>query len=187
MPELRCPTLADDVVLLRPWSDADVPANVIAFGDPTVQRFAWPHAATYTEAKAREFFVEQEEARLLGTELNFAFVEPADHGAVLGGGSLYGIDPEQGHAAVGYWLVPSARGRGIASRAVRLLARWAFDELGTQRLELTCEPGNEASRRVALRCGFTEEGVLRSHMPFKGGRRDTMMFSLLPTELTPRP
>ena len=183
MPELRCPTLADDVVVLRPWSEADLPANLVAFGDPTVQRFAWPHAATYTEAKAREFFAEQEEARLLGTELNFAFVEPADHAAVLGGGSLYGIDPEQGHAAVGYWLVPSARGRGIASRAVRLLARWAFDELGTQRLELTCEPGNEASRRVALRCGFTQEGVLRAHMPFKGGRRDTVMFSLLPNEL----
>jgi RimJ/RimL family protein N-acetyltransferase len=75
------------------------------------------------------------------------------------------------------------RGHGAATRAVRLLARWAFDDLGIARLELTCGPDNTASQRVAERCGFTREGVLRSHMPFKGGRRDTVMFSLLPGEL----
>jgi RimJ/RimL family protein N-acetyltransferase len=79
--------------------------------------------------------------------------------------------------------VPDARGRGIASRAVRLMARWAFDELGIARLEMTCAPDNPASQRVAERCGFTREGVMRSHMPFKGGRRDTVVFSLLPGEL----
>jgi [ribosomal protein S5]-alanine N-acetyltransferase len=51
------------------------------------------------------------------------------------------------------------------------------------RLELTCAQDNEASQRVALRCGFAREGVLRSHIPFKGSRRDTVMFSLLPGEL----
>jgi RimJ/RimL family protein N-acetyltransferase len=48
---------------------------------------------------------------------------------------------------------------------------------------LTCAPDNDASQRVAERCGFTREGVLRSHTPFKGGRRDTVLFSLLPGEL----
>lgn len=57
-----------------------------------------------------------------------------------------------------------------------------FAEL-VARLELTCGPDNEASQRVAERCGFTREGVLRSHIPFKGGRRDTVVFSLLPGEL----
>src|SRR5215211_5105964 len=51
------------------------------------------------------------------------------------------------------------------------------------RLELTCGPDNRASQGVAERCGFTREGVLRSHMPFKGTRRDTVVFSLLPGEL----
>lgn len=63
------------------------------------------------------------------------------------------------------------------------MARWAFDWLGVARLELSCGPDNERSQRVARRCGFVLEGVLRSHMPFKGGRRDTMMFSLRPEEL----
>jgi len=55
--------------------------------------------------------------------------------------------------------------------------------LGLARIELTCGPDNEASARVAGRCGFVREGVLRSHMAFKGGRRDTVLFSLLPGEL----
>jgi RimJ/RimL family protein N-acetyltransferase len=46
-----------------------------------------------------------------------------------------------------------------------------------------CGPDNAASQRVAERCGFIREGVLRSHLPFKGGRRDTVLFSLLPAEL----
>ena len=55
--------------------------------------------------------------------------------------------------------------------------------MGLGRLELTCGPDNHASQGVADRCGFTREGVLRSHTPFKAGRRDTVVFGLLPGEL----
>ena len=102
---------------------------------------------------------------------------------VLGGVSLHEVRPGQGCAAVGYWLVPEARGRGAATQAVRLLARWAFAELGIARLELTCGPDNVASQHVAERCGFVREGLLRSHVPFKGARRDSVIYSLLPGEL----
>lgn len=185
MPELSFPDppLADEVVVLRRWEAEDVPGKVMGFADPSVQRFSWTKATPYTEEDARSFFAYQEEARQRGEELCFAFVEPADPGMVLGGGSLYDIDVEQGRAAVGYWLAPSSRGRGVATHATRLMARWAFDELGVARVDLTCGPDNERSQRVAERCGFVREGVLRSHMPFKGGRRDTVMFSLLPGEL----
>lgn len=175
--------LADDVVLLRPWRETDVPAKLMAFSDPIVQRFSWPRTTAYTEADARSYFVEQEQARLRGEELNFALVEPKDEGTVLGGGSLYDVDLGQGRAAVGCWLAAEARGRGVASHAVRLLARWAFAGLGVARLELTCGPDNVASLRVAERCGFVCEGTLRSHVPFKEGRRDTVIFSLLPDEI----
>jgi len=116
-------------------------------------------------------------------QVELALVEPRDHDVVVGGGSLNNVDLEQGRAAVGYWLVPQARGRGVATHAVQLIARWAFVELGLARLELTCGPDNQASQRVAQRCGFTREGVLRSHMAFKGARRDTVVFSLLPGDL----
>ena len=96
---------------------------------------------------------------------------------MLGGVSLFGF--VDGRAGIGYWLAPEARGRGVATRSVRLVAPWAFEELRVARLELTCGPDNVASQRVAQRCGFMREGLLRSHMPFKGGRRDTVLFSLL--------
>jgi RimJ/RimL family protein N-acetyltransferase len=155
----------------------------MGFAEPSVQRFSWPRTAPYTEADARWFFEHQEQTRTSGQELSFAFVEPRDAAAVLGGGSVYDINAEQRRAAVGYWLSPAARGRGIATHATHLMARWAFAELDLARLELTCGPDNEASQRVALRCGFVREGLLRSHIPFKGGRRDTVMFGLLPGEL----
>jgi RimJ/RimL family protein N-acetyltransferase len=179
------PPLADEAVLLRPWVADDVPEQIMAFADPSVQRYSWPATRAYTEADAREFFAHQDEARRRGEELHFALAAPVDPAVVVGGGSLYGVDLEQGRAAVGYWLVPACRGRGVATHATRLMAEYAFTVLGVARLELTCGPDNEASQRVALRCGFTREGTLRSHMAFKGGRRDTVMFSLLPGELAP--
>jgi RimJ/RimL family protein N-acetyltransferase len=175
------PPLADDVVLLRPWREADLPGVVLAFSDPVMQRFSWRTA--YTETDARHFFSKQEEARLRGDELNFALAGPHDQDVVLGAISLHEVRLDQGCAAVGYWLAPRARGRGAATHAVRLLARWAFTELGLARLELTCSPDNEASQHVAERCGFSREGLLRSHVPFKGARRDSVIYSLLPGEL----
>jgi predicted acetyltransferase len=109
-------------------------------------------------------------------------VEPANKDVVLGGGSLYDVDLEQSRTAVGYWLAPEARGGGVATHAVRLLARWAFSELGLARLELTCGPDNEASQRGRSPLRVCARGVLRSHFSFKGGR-DTVVFSVLPHEL----
>jgi RimJ/RimL family protein N-acetyltransferase len=173
---LPTPPLADDVVALRPWRAADVPAQLAAFGDACFERFSdW---APRTEADARRALVEQEAARRRGEHVELAVVACHDREVVLGGASLNGVDLSQGRAAVGYWLAPEARGRGVATRSVRLLARWAFEDLGIARLELTCGPDNVASQRVAERCGFTREALLRSHMPFKGGLRDTIVYVL---------
>jgi RimJ/RimL family protein N-acetyltransferase len=80
MPELSFPNppLADEVVLLPPWTAEDVPAKVMGFADPSVQRFSWTKATPYTEEDARSFFTYQEDARRRGEELSFAFVEPGD-------------------------------------------------------------------------------------------------------------
>jgi RimJ/RimL family protein N-acetyltransferase len=177
------PPLADETVLLRPWREADVSEGLMAFSDPVIQRFSWPKAAAFTQADARAYFDGQASGRRRGEEVQLALVEPGKEEEVLGCASLYGLDREQRRAAVGYWLAPQARGRGVASAAVRLLARWGFTTLGLDRIELTCGPDNDASQRVAGRCGFVREGLMRSHLTFKGGRRDTILFSLLPGEL----
>ena len=177
------PPLRDEVVALRPWREGDVSATVMAFRDPLLRRFSVPVAGPVTAVQVRSLRLTAEHARLAGRELNVAFVSPDDESMLLGGGSIYDVDPDSGCAAVGYWLAPEARGRGIATHATQLLTGWAFDALQVQRLELTSAPENKASHRVAERCGFTREGVLRSHRPFQGARRDTVMFSLLPGEL----
>ena len=156
-------------------------AQVEAFTDPWFERFSdW---APRTEREAHRRLLEDEAARQRGEQLQFALVEPADDELILGGVSLHEVELEHARAAVGYWLAPRARGRGVATRAVRLLAGWAFAELALMRIGLTCGPDNVASQRVAERCGFTREGVLRSYVTFKGGRRDSVVFGLLPGEL----
>jgi RimJ/RimL family protein N-acetyltransferase len=133
--------------------------------------------------EARRHRPEAERAQQRGEQLQFALVEPSDDDSVLGGASLHDVELKQGRAGVGYWLAQEARGRGAATRAVRLPARWAFDDLGIVRVVLTCAPDNHASQRVADRCAFSREGLSRSHMPLKGGRRHTVVFGLLPGEL----
>jgi RimJ/RimL family protein N-acetyltransferase len=82
-------------------------------------------------------------------------------------------------AQIGYWLAPSVRGRGFATRAVILLTRWLFG-LGAARVFLTIVAGNDASVAVARRAGFTYEGTMRSHAVWQGQRCDVMWFAALP-------
>jgi RimJ/RimL family protein N-acetyltransferase len=81
-------------------------------------------------------------------------------------------------------MAATARGRGVCTRALRLLSRHALDHLGLQRLQLVADPDNVASQRVAEKAGFRREGVLRAHLRHPDGRiRDSVMFSLLPGDL----
>jgi RimJ/RimL family protein N-acetyltransferase len=186
MTELRFPQapLADELVALRRWRGSDVPGQLMRFADPLVQRFSWPATTRYTEEDARRYFAEQVQAGIRGEQLDFALTEPSDDDVVLGGISLYGVDLDEDVAGVGFWLTPEARGRGVATHAVKLAAHWAFEELGLARLELTTAPENEASQAVARRCGFVREGVLRSRIRFKNQQRDSVIFSLLPEDLS---
>jgi RimJ/RimL family protein N-acetyltransferase len=78
-----------------------------------------------------------------------------------------------------------ARGRGVATRAVLLIARWAIRDCGLRRLQLRADIANAASQRVAEKAGFKREGVLRSvrYSERQGRRVDFAVFSLLPDEL----
>jgi RimJ/RimL family protein N-acetyltransferase len=180
------PQLRDAVVALRPWRDADVSAKFRLFSDPETQRFSWAETDAYTEADAWAHHAANQRAWEDGTGAEFACVDPSDDVAIVGGASVYDIESAWGRASVGYWVAAHARRRGVATHAVRLLARWAFDDLAIARLQITCGPDNVASQRVAERAGFTREALLRSHLPFKGGRRDTLVFSLLPGDVVPK-
>ena len=165
--------LEDDAIVLRPLTEADAPALVAAIGDdPDLDR--WTRIPfPYTEGHAREFIAATEEAA-------FAILD-RESGELLGGIGARALDAAI--VEIGYWVKAEARGRGVATLALELIARFAFAELGAARVQLRTEPDNVASQRVAETAGVTREGVLRSLLEFKGRRRDAVMFSLLPEDL----
>jgi RimJ/RimL family protein N-acetyltransferase len=90
------------------------------------------------------------------------------------------IDREARTVELGYVVASAARGRGVATEALRLLTAWSFTELGALRIELFISVENNASQRVAGRCGYVREGVLRSAHVKEGLREDTEIWSRLP-------
>ena len=167
--------LRDEELLLRSLTDDDVPAVVAACQDPELARFIPGFPSPYTESHARIWI---DSRPSLDKARTFLIVDATD-------GDLYGaIEVRLGEVgSIGYWIAAEARGRGIATRATRLLSEWALTEGGVERLELTTHPDNVASQRVAEKAGFTREGTLRGHVKFPDGRRDSVMFSLLPADL----
>ncbi|MDT0269700.1 GNAT family protein [Streptomyces sp. DSM 44915] len=101
---------------------------------------------------------------------------------LVGGVLLRTMDVAQGTAEAGCWLEPAAAGRGLVTRAARLLIDWAIEERGIHRVEWQVAPGNVPSIAVARRLGMTREGVLRQNYLYRGRRRDTEIWSVLAPE-----
>jgi RimJ/RimL family protein N-acetyltransferase len=172
--------LRADGFRLRPWETDDAPAVTAACQDPEIARWLPIIPSPYTEDDARDFV---EQSRLnwdAGEAYSFALV--GDNDELLGSVAMRMLRFSTGH--IGYWVAPAARGRGIATTALKTLSRWAVEDLGLKRLELMTDPENIASQRVAKKAGFRREGIRRSALEYRDGtRRDSVMFSLLADEL----
>jgi len=174
------PPLAEGGVVLRRMEDDDIGWITVACGDRELSRYGPAIPYPYSEADARAFAEHAARGWMEGGQAVFVIAQaPGRQGLGMISLHLFATDP--GLAEVGYWLRREARGHGAATTAVRLVAGWAFGELGIRRLNLQTAPENLASQRVAERAGFTREGLLRAWLPTAGGRRDSVMFSLLPT------
>jgi RimJ/RimL family protein N-acetyltransferase len=174
------PPLAARGVLLRPFVRTDERAIAEAVQDPEIPRWT-SIPSPYRDSDARDYVARAERDRRDGRELGLAIVD-RETGALLGGIGLV-MDGRHRKAEVGYWVAPGARRRGVATRATRLVSRWALERLGIERVELLANPANEPSQRVAGAAGFTREGLLRAYRVRKGRREDLVMFSLLPGDL----
>lgn len=169
--------LRDEAIVLRPFTLDDVSAIVAACQDPEILRWIPVIPRPYTEEHARSF-VSGDSSADPGHQ--FAITEQGD---VVGSIGMR-VNEVNGNGHIGYWCAREARGRGVTTRALRLVCRFGFDYLQLGRLELITDPDNHASQRVAEKAGFRREGVLRSHLVHPDGRRrDSVMFSLLPGEL----
>ncbi len=168
-------------IVLRRAEPHDVSWITAACSDRELSRYVPSIPYPYTEAHARTFIDRAAEDWAKGSAGMFVIARLAD-GECLGAVALHPSPRDSEVAEVGYWLRREARGRGAATTAVRLVAGWAFGELGIKRLGLQTAPENTASQRVAERVGFTREGMLRAWMATRDGRRDSVMFSLLPED-----
>ncbi len=148
-------------------------------GDPELLRFTRvPEPAP--PGFARTWLDGYEAARREGSREAFAIVDEAE--GFLGLALAPWIDRETRTAELGYVVTPETRGRGVASEGLRQLTAWAFAEPGVLRLELLISVANTASKRVAQRCGYVREGVLRSRHVKQDLREDTEIWSRLASD-----
>jgi RimJ/RimL family protein N-acetyltransferase len=158
--------LTDGVVVLRPADERDIDAIGRGIADPDVLRWIGPR----TES-AREVLERNRRRWIDGTGPTFAICDPDD----VCIGHVW-VNTEESAATVGYWLLPEARGRGLATRSVCLISTWAFDVLGLAQLGLVTDAENLASQRVAERSGFRR--TTPNSVEPKAGRRPQIVYLL---------
>jgi RimJ/RimL family protein N-acetyltransferase len=171
------PPLTDGALVLRPWTTADLDALVAICDDPDVARFT-PLATPYTHAVGRAWLEGDLGRMQAGEELSLAIHEPGR--GPVGTIGVRVDDGDRDVAELGYVVARPARGHGIGTSAVRLVAEWVLREWGAARLQLTTSVDNAPSQVVAERAGFRREGVLRSWAVNHGRRVDLVMYSRLP-------
>ena len=175
----------DGVVTIRPAraGDAGLMYEAVRESVPELSRWmSWCHE-NYSMAEAEAFLAALPEAWRVGAEYGF-FSFDAPTGALLGGVGLNYVNRDYMMCNLGYWVRTSRAGRGVASRATRLAARFAFAELGMQRVEIVAAVGNHASRRAAEKAGAAREGTLRKRLLIRGQPHDAVLFSLVAEDLS---
>lgn len=177
----RCPApeaLAGDGVTLEPLAERHADELHAAGRDEAIWSYLpygpWPEAAEWSAwvagaARSRDPW--------------FYAVRPHALGSAAGVVSFLRCEPAHGVIEIGHiWFGSGLARTTAATEAILLLARHAFEDLGHRRLEWKCNAANEASKRAAVRFGFTYEGTFRQHMVVKGANRDTAWFSITDAE-----
>ncbi|HLF75443.1 MAG TPA: GNAT family protein [Anaerolineales bacterium] len=173
--------LADNEIVLRPFRFGDSTGLYQAVRESLKELSPWMSWATeaYTEATAREY-ITITRARWEDRTL-FAFA--ITHGEeIIGGCTLSSIHSVYRYCNLGYWVCSRRHGQGIAGRAARLAARFAFEKVGLIRVEVVIAVGNQASMRVAEKIGAHYEGILLNRMVVGRSIYDAHMYSLIPSD-----
>jgi RimJ/RimL family protein N-acetyltransferase len=152
------PPLSDGVITLRAKTGADADALTAACQDPEIPR--WTRVPVpYRRADALAWVAGSELELDAGVSIDWLAVDADDD--LLASVALMHIDRDAGTAEIGYWVAREARGRGIATRAVRLVSEWAASELGLTTLEIIVHEDNAPSHAVARSAGFARTGERR--------------------------
>ena len=175
--------IIDGTVLMRPFRFADAEELFAAVRESLAELKPWMSWAYdgYSLSEAKEF-IRITRARWEEGTLYAFVITDAKSGSVLGGCSLSHIHPVYHLCNLGYWVRTSRRGEGIAVRATRLAARYAFEKVGLIRVEIVMAVENAPSRRVAEKSGAHYEGVLHNRMVVSREVYDAHMYSLIPQD-----
>jgi RimJ/RimL family protein N-acetyltransferase len=168
------PDLSDGVVVLRRWSMEDVDCIAEASTDPRIPA-GTTVPADWSPQAGRAFIERQWRRAEDGEGLSLA-VHSVELGRAVGLLAMM-LRPQIGVTGLGYWIVPTARGRGYATRSVSLASTWAIGAGGFARIEAWVEPTNLASQAVLSAAGFEREGHLRSFLTIGDRRSDAIVYS----------
>jgi RimJ/RimL family protein N-acetyltransferase len=173
----------DNKLSIRPYRQSDVPLLHEAVRESLADLKPWMNWAhdMYDLDDAIEWIEMAYQCWNDGSYFGFAVIDAAD-GTFLGATSLSHIHPVYHFCNLGYWVRTGRRGQGIAGRAARLTARFAFEQLGLLRAEVVVAVENSASLRVAEKCGAHREGLLRNRMVVGNDVYDAVMFSFVPSD-----
>jgi RimJ/RimL family protein N-acetyltransferase len=176
-------TLTDGIVTLRPFEFGEEKALYQAVHESLPELEPWMSWANenYSVDTARNFITLTRAHWSSGTMYAFAITD-AQTGEFLGGCSLSHIHPIYYFCNLGYWVRTSRHGEGIAGRAAKLAARFAFEKVKLIRAEIVISGGNEPSKRTAEKIGAHYEGILLNRMVVGKEIYDAHMFSLLPSD-----
>ena len=166
---------------LRPPSPDEAADTLAMLTDPLTVR--WNPAPSVVDLASAREWCERGADWSDGSHATFSVLE-ATTGRLAGNVSLWRVDlADQRTAAIGYRTAPWARGRGLATAAVGAVTRWAFGSLGIERIELPHGADNAASCRVAEKCGYLAEGMLRgAYRAEDGSREDEHLHARLATD-----
>lgn len=180
------PAIETKRLLLRPPQAGDGAALFAAVTEslPELRRFlaSLPWVAAEQSVEASEVYCRTAQANFLARrDLPFLLFEKAT-GQLVGASGLHRMVWATPKAEVGYWCRTSRVGEGFVSEAVMALADYAFKHLRAVRIELLTDEENDASRRVAERCRFALEGILRNERRAPDGSiRSTCLYARLPS------
>ena len=158
----------DGALALRRPHGGEAAAALAMLTDPEVA--TWNPAPLVVDLASARAWCERGADWTAGGHATFSIIEVAG-GGYVGNISLFDVGLEQAVASVGYRIAPSHRGRGFATTALATVRDWVFADLAIVRLQLFHAVPNAASCRVADKCGFDLEGVLRSGSVFGDGER----------------